>query len=243
MTLQDVHKGCVQLLEFRHGNGTHIDGKFHIRCNGIDRAPSLDGAHVIRRLRCVGNAETIKLLNDGTCRRNRILLTKIGKAVAAGRHNMDGIAMGADGFIHKAFTVSINSNERADFLLPIFHQLMGTPKIAQAFLPYIETKDGRNAQLELMEHPDEKKKGCHIGTIIADGRGLHDMTVDFGHNLIHAFKNRIHMGCVENGFFLAFVQLIGIDYIAHCIEMGSFSPHVLQCLEDKGCFFRFVPRR
>lgn len=38
MTLQDVHKGCVQLLEFRHGNRAHIDGKFHIRRNGIDRA-------------------------------------------------------------------------------------------------------------------------------------------------------------------------------------------------------------
>lgn len=41
MTLQDVHKGCVQLLEFRHGNRAHIDGKFHIRRNGIDRASPL----------------------------------------------------------------------------------------------------------------------------------------------------------------------------------------------------------
>ena len=163
--------------------------------------------------------------------------------MTAGRHDMDGIAMGADGFIDKAFTISINGNESADLLLPGFHQMMGTSKIAQAFLPNVETKDGRNLQLKLMEHPDEKKEGRHIGTIIADGGGLHDMTVDFRHNLIYAFKDRIHMSCVEKGFFLGFFQLVGIDHIPNRIEMGSLCPHVLQRLEDKGCFFCFVSRR
>lgn len=60
--------------------------------------------------------------------------------MTAGRHDMDGIAMGADGFIDKAFTISINGNESADLLLPGFHQMMGTSKIAQAFLPNVETK-------------------------------------------------------------------------------------------------------
>ena len=112
MTLQDVHKGCVQLLEFRHGNRAHIDGKFHIRRNGIDRASPLDGTHVIRCLRRMGNAQAIEFLNNGTCCCNCVLLTKIGKAMTAGRHDMDGIAMGADGFIDKAFTISINGNEK-----------------------------------------------------------------------------------------------------------------------------------
>ena len=68
------------------------------------------------------------------------------------------------------------------------------------------------------------------------------MTVDFRHNLIYAFKDRIHMSCVEKGFFLGFFQLVGIDHIPNRIEMGSLCPMSFNVLRIKAAFC-FVSRR
>ena len=238
MGLQDGLESGIQLFQFRMGNGPHVHGEFHLRRNGIDGGPSLDGPHIVGGFGIFRHLEIVKVPDDPRRFADGVGRSESGIAVAPGRNHMDRVPPGPYGQVHEPVTVPVHRHEVTKPVSEGIGQGPAPLQIPQAFLPHIEGKDRRSPELQGQHHPDQEQQGRHIGTVVSAGRGLQGMAVDFRHDFLHPCKHRIHMGGVQGELFHA-LDTIRKNDVPGFILAGSFRPHGLQLVQDPPGLFPF----